>query len=463
VSLIAQATRRRGRGGEGKTFSRGGIHLPEFKEITADKAIEVLPPPKQVFIPLSQHTGAPCKPLVKRGDPVKAGQMIGQSDAFISAPVHASVSGKVNKIAFHAHPLGPRCETVVIDNDGQDDWDDSIDVNAPRGAPDPAKGKEYLEAVKAAGIVGLGGAGFPCHVKLSPPPGKKIDVFLVNGAECEPYLTADYRVMLEWPDEALSGLRATMVILGVKQAIIAIEDNKPKAIEAMRRAVEKEDPAAAALGEVGVVVCKTKYPQGGEKQLISAVLKRTVPSGGLPMDIGVVVQNVATCVAISDAVWRRKPLIERVVTVAGVGVPEPKNLLVRVGTPFRALLDACGYSPAPGSKLIMGGPMMGKAQRDADAPVVKGTSGLVALTPEEVAHRAERACVRCGRCVDACPMGLMPSQLGTLSANDALDGIKRLGIMDCMECGACEYVCPSHRNLVQWIRLGKMKLSKKGS
>jgi electron transport complex protein RnfC len=387
------------------------------------------------------------------------GQLIAKSDAFVSAPIHSSVSGKVQKIDLHPHPLGSRGLMIIIDNDGQETLDESLRLGAPMPVLDKSKGKDYLQAIRNAGLVGLGGAAFPTHVKLSPPPDKKIDVFLVNGAECEPYLTADYRVMLERSKDVLFGVHVIMIVLGVNQALIAVEDNKPKAIEAMRQAIEERDPALAALGEIGVAVCQTKYPQGGEKQLINAVLGRVVPSGKLPMDVGVVVANIGTCLATTEAVAWGKPLIERVVTVAGGGIPNPRNLLARVGTPFRALLEACNYQEPPaGSKLIMGGPMMGKAQRELDVPVVKGTSGLVVLTPEEVAHFEQRPCLRCGRCVDACPMGLMPSRLGNFAENNVLEPLKKLGIMDCIECGSCAYICPSQRHLVQWIRLGKMKL-----
>ncbi|MFP4380529.1 MAG: electron transport complex subunit RsxC [Candidatus Sumerlaeia bacterium] len=445
-----------------KTFKRGGVHPDEAKQITEECVIEILAAPDIVYIPLSQHIGAPCEPLVKRGDEVKVGQMIGKADAFVSAPIHSSVSGKVQKIDLHPHPLGSRGQTVIIQNDGEETWDESINLDAELPVLDKKKGKEYLGKIRDAGLVGLGGAAFPTHVKLSPPEDKKIEVFLVNGAECEPYLTADYRVMLERSRDVLFGARIIMIVLGVDQAAIAIEDNKPKAIEAMREAIAKENSAMRKIGDIGVTVCKTKYPQGGEKQLINAVLGRVVPSGKLPMDVGVVVANIGTCLASMEAVTYNKPLIERVVTVAGTGIPNPRNLLTRVGTPFEALLKACGYdSPPEGSKLIMGGPMMGKAQRDTIVPVVKGTSGLVVLTPEEVEHFGQRPCLRCGRCVEVCPMGLMPSRLGNFAENDVLEPLKDLGIMDCIECGSCAYICPSQRHLVQWIRMGKMKLREK--
>jgi len=444
-----------------RTFRGGGIHPPEFKELSAEQAIEPLPAPEMVHIPLVQHIGAPCESLVKKNQLVKMGEMIGRADAFVSAPVHASVSGKVKKIDLFPHPLGTRTMAISIENDGEDTWDDSITPDAPFGPLDAEAGKDYLAAIREAGIVGMGGAAFPTHVKLSPPPEKPIDTIIVNGAECEPYLTSDYRTMLERPESVLYGLRAMMAVLGVRQAVIAIEDNKPRAIQSLREAIASEDKALAALGEVGVVVCKTKYPQGGEKQLISAVLNRSVPTGALPMDVGVVVMNIGTCCAAAEAVAHRKPVITRTVTVTGTSVPHPRNLEVRVGTPFSALLEACGCELKPEGKLLMGGPMMGKAQRDAEAPVVKGTSGLVVLDPNEVAHFTERPCLRCGRCVEACPMNLMPSRLASFTENDVLEPLDDLGILDCVECGSCSYICPSQRNIVQWIRLGKMKLREK--
>lgn len=442
-----------------KTFSRGGIHPNERKEITAEKAIEVMAAPDILYIPLSQHIGKPAKAVVKKGDEVKKGQLIAEADGFVSVNIHSPVSGKVTKLDKHAHPLGHRGDVIIIKNDGQDEWDPSINLDALPQPIDPAKGKEYLAAIQQAGLVGLGGAAFPTHVKMSPPPEKKIDIFLVNGAECEPYLTADYRVMLEKTQEVLYGTRLIMAVLGVKQAAIAIENNKPLAIEALREALAKEDPARKELGEIAVAVCETKYPQGGEKQLINAVLGRVVPSGKLPMDVGVMVANIGTCLATMEAVVYNKPLIERVVTVAGSGIPNPRNLLAPVGSPFKALLEACDFSqPEPGSKIIMGGPMMGKAQRDLDVPIVKGTSGIIVLTPGEVAHFAERPCVRCGRCADVCPMGLMPMRLANYSEHEVMEPLKELGILDCIECGSCAYICPAQRHLVQWIRMGKMKM-----
>lgn len=444
-----------------KTFNFGGIHPPEYKEYAEDKPIETLPAPKMVHIPLVQHIGAPCEALVKRRDEVKMGQVVGRAEAFVSAPVHASVSGTVKKIDNYPHPMGGKCMTISIENDGRDEWDESIAPDAPMGNLNPAEKKQYLDAIRDAGIVGLGGAAFPTHVKMAPPPEKKIDTLILNGAECEPYLTSDYRTMLERAEETLFGARILMVVLGVKRAVFAIEDNKPKAIDLIRKTIQEEAAGFSALGEIGVAVCKTKYPQGGEKQLILAVLGRQVPSGALPMDVGVVVMNVGTCCATTDAVVRRMPLIERIVTVAGMGIPNPKNLRVRVGTPVGLLLDACGYKPVEGSKLIMGGPMMGKAQRNAEAPVIKGTSGLVVLSPEEVGVFSERPCLRCGRCVQACPMGLMPSRLANFCEHEIIDPLEALGIHDCIECGSCGYICPSQRHLVQWIRMAKMKVREK--
>jgi len=432
------------------TFARG-THPPDNKEFTASKALEPAPVPKRVIIPLSQHIGAPCRAEVGIGDTVKKGQVIGQAEAFVSAPVHATVSGKVVAVAPMPHTLGRDVPSVVIENDGQETWVEGLEEAADVLSPDA----ETLKAkVKAAGIVGMGGATFPTHVKLSPPKEKKIDCVILNGAECEPYLTADYRLMIEKPAEVVSGLKILMKILGVDRGYIGIEDNKPEALRVMEEAVKAD-------GGIEVYSLPVKYPQGAEKMLIKAVVDREVPAGGLPMDVGVVVQNIGTAVAIHEAVRYGRPLLERVVSVTGRGIAEPKNLMVRIGTPLSELIDFCGGFRYDAGKVIAGGPMMGFAQSNLDAPVIKGTSGLLVLTPEESEVSGHGPCIRCSRCIDACPMGLQPAMLSVLAEAEMYEDMKEYDLMNCFECGTCAYVCPSKRPIVQWVKLAKMTLARK--
>jgi electron transport complex protein RnfC len=424
---------------------KGGIHPPGRKELSKAHPIERAKPPKQVAVPLSQHIGAPCKPVVKPGDTVKLGQVVGEAEAFVSAPVHASVSGKVRAIAEYPNPMGRLVPCVVIESDGEDAWVDLVeDADYLSLSPERIK-----EKIRQAGIVGMGGATFPTAVKLSPPKEKPVDVVMLNGAECEPYLTADYRLMMERPGEVLEGLKILMRALGVKKGFVGIEDNKPDAVEAMRE-------AAASLADVEVCPLEVKYPQGAEKMLIKAITGREVPNkGGLPMDVGVVVQNVGTALAIHNAVRYGKPLVERVVTVTGRGVAEPRNLMVRVGTMVSEVIEQCG-GLTEAAKVISGGPMMGFALSTLEMPVTKGTSGLLALTEGEVVHARDfKPCIRCGRCVDICPMGLMPSMLSVLSEAGQYEECKDYNLFDCFECGSCAYVCPSKRPIVQFVRLAK--------
>jgi H+/Na+-translocating ferredoxin:NAD+ oxidoreductase subunit C len=434
------------------TFKLGGVHPPEEKDLSREAQIERFEIPKRVVLPMSQHLGAPCEPLVKKGEIVKCGQKIADSDKAVSAPVHASISGKVKSIEHLNHPLGPRVMSVVIEGDGSDDWVEGINpANFDKDAPldvDFSKVKEFKKKIREAGIVGLGGAAFPTHIKLSPPPDKKIDTLILNGAECEPFLTSDHRMMLERPKSIMIGIRIIMEILGVKKAYIAIEANKPDAIEIMQ---------SNCLEGISVVPCKTKYPEGGEKQMIFAVTGREVPNGKLPMEVGCVVQNVGTAAAIYEAIALNKPLIERVVTVTGSAISTPKNLLTRMGTPFKELLDFCGFNHSNGSKVIMGGPMMGKAQKYLDVPVVKGTSGILCVSPEDIVPMDHRPCLRCGQCVEVCPMGLNPTQIAMMAESRDYENLIKEGIMDCMECGSCAYICPSRRQMVHFIRVGKME------
>jgi len=432
---------------------KGGIHPPENKWLTEEKPIVDAKAPQRVIIPLSQHTGAPCKATVMIGQEVKKGQMIGEPGGFVSSPVHSSISGKVIAIGNFPHPAGKDSPSIVIENDGKDEWFEGIKEN-----PDYLSlGADYLrKIVMEAGIVGLGGAAFPTHVKLSPPKEKRIDAVILNGAECEPYLTSDHRLMLERTKDILEGLKIIMKILGVSRGYIGIEENKPDAIKRMKEVISKED-------NLEVIGLRVKYPQGAEKQLIKAILGREVPSGGLPMDVGVVVQNVGTAAAIYNACRYGRPLIERVVTVTGRGVNEPKNLRVRIGTPFSQLIEECGGLKDSYGKVIAGGPMMGIAQISTEVPVIKGTSGILVLLREEAEKAEYLPCFRCGRCIDVCPMNLQPSLLSILIERGRYDEAKENNLLDCFECGSCAYVCPAKRPLVQFMKLAKLfVLAKKG-
>lgn len=424
---------------------KGGIHPPDKKELSKDKTISPTKPPKRVVIPLVQHIGAPCKLAVGVGQEVKKGEVIGTPEGFVSAPVHSSVSGKVIAIGDFPLATGRMVTSVVIENNGKEEW--ALLKDTPdymKLSPDELKAK-----VKDAGIVGMGGAAFPAHVKLSPPKEKPVDVVILNGAECEPYLTADYRLMIERPQEVVEGLKILMKILGVNKGFIGIENNKPDAVEAVKK---------AASGEPNIQVCalEVKYPQGAEKMLIKAIAGREVPPRGLPMDVGVVVQNIGTAVAVYEAARYGKPLIERVVTVTGEGIKEPKNLIVKIGTIVSDLIEECGGFKSETAKVISGGPMMGFAMYSLDVPVTKGTSGVLVLPEKDVVHaEGFGPCIRCGRCIDICPMGLMPSMLSVLSEKGFYEETKDYNLFDCFECGSCTYVCPSKRPIVQFIRLAK--------
>lgn len=429
------------------TFS-GGVHPFEGKEYTEKKKIEILPSPKSVAIPLAQHIGAPTEPLVEKGQEVKAGQKIAEANGYISVPVHSSIAGKVKSIDLIDHPVTGRGRAVLIEADEAESWVETI-----------IEEKDYFnlaveemrDRIREAGIAGMGGATFPTHVKLAPPPDKKIDVAILNGVECEPYLTADHRLMLENPEDIMNGFRLIMKILGVKLGIIGIENNKKDAVQVMHGHIKKND-------NIEIRVFPVKYPQGAEKQLIKATLNREVPSGGLPMDIGVVVQNVGTAKAIYDAVAFRKPLTHRIVTITGPGVKEPKNVLVPIGTRFQEVIDYCGGLTERAAKIIMGGPMMGIAQPHLNVPVVKGTSGILILEEKQSHLAPEEPCINCGRCVEVCPSHLLPTTLQNLVDYDHIEEAERLHIMDCIECGSCSFICPANRYLVQSIRHGKRQL-----
>lgn len=432
-----------------KTFKLGGVHAPENK-FSADKAIEVLPIPKKAFIPLAQHLGVPAKPLVKRGDQVKVGQMIAKGEAFISANIHSSVSGKVAKIDHVIDQSGYKNPTIVIDVDG-DEWESSIDKSQDVIKDIKATKEEIIEKIKEMGVVGLGGATFPSHVKLMVPEGKKAEWLIINGVECEPYLTSDHRVMLEKGEEMLIGVRILMKGLGVDKAIIGIENNKPDAIKHISEFAKNYE---------GISVCplKVKYPQGAEKQLIKATINREVPSGKLPIEVGAVVNNSGTAFAVYEAVQKNKPLFERVVTLTGKSVKNTANYMVRIGTPVNELIKKSGGLPEDTGKIVSGGPMMGKALNSMEAPIVKGTSGILIMNQKEAKRVKVQNCIRCAKCTVVCPMGLEPYLLAQQAQMEMWEEAEKDKVMDCIECGSCHYTCPSGRPLLDYIRVGKSKV-----
>ncbi len=417
----------------------GGVHPVEGKEPTEHKPLVRFPVPETVVIPLSMHLGAPANAIVSVGDYVKKGQMIGEAAGFISAPVHASVSGTVIAIEDRPHATRGTCLSIVIANDGKEELHESIKPNKSLEELTPA---EIIDIVKNAGIVGMGGAGFPTYVKLKP--GKPIEAVLLNGCECEPYLTADHHLLLAFADDIIFGLQAMMKAVDAPKGIIVIEDNKPDAIELMQSKVENEEG-------IEVCVAKTKYPQGGEKMLIKRVLGRSVPSGKLPADVGAVVSNVSTVKAISDAIQKGMPLVERVTTVTGKYIPNPGNFIVKIGTSAAELVAHCGGISADDVTVKAGGPMMGFVQKTLDTPIMKGSNGIVALRSDEV---EPQECIKCGRCVDVCPMELKPLYFAKQVMDPA--ALKARSIMDCMECGCCQYICSSKIPLVNLIKIGKL-------
>ena len=433
-----------------KTFSIGGVH-PEENKLSAGSPIREAQLPKQAVFSMFQHIGAPANPVVKKGDVVKVGTLLGEAGGFVSAPIYSSVSGKVNKVDVVLDASGLRRMAVVVDVEG-DEWEEGIDRSTDlvklADRPD-LDSKTIVDKIKAAGIVGMGGATFPTHVKLCPPPGKVAECVIVNAVECEPYLTADHRLMLEHPDEILVGLQLVMKAVNVNKGYIGIERNKPDAIELM---TEK----AKQYPEIEVVPLKVKYPQGGEKQLIDAVIGRQVPAPpALPIDTGAIVQNVGTIFAIYQAVMKNKPLIDRIITVTGKSLSKPSNLLARLGTPFSQLIDECGGLPEDTGKIIGGGPMMGKALLSIDVPMTKGSSGLLIMKEDEAKRAEAEPCIRCAKCVGACPMGLEPYLLSKVSELRDWDAAEQDDITSCIECGSCQFTCPSHRPLLDYIRLGK--------
>ena len=433
-----------------KTFNIGGVHPVENK-LSAGSPIREAALPKQAVFSLFQHIGAPAKPVVQKGDVVKVGTLLAEAGGFVSAPVYSSVSGKVNKIDAVLDASGTRRMAVIVDVEG-DEWEDSIDRSKDlvclSDRPE-LDSKTIVEKIKNAGIVGLGGATFPCHVKLTPPPGSKAECVIINAVECEPYLTADHRLMLEHPEEILVGVDLIMKAVNVTKGYIGIENNKSDAIKLM---TEK----AKQYPNIEVVPLKVKYPQGGEKQLIDAVIGRQVPAPpAIPISVGAVVQNVGTAFAIYEAVMKNKPLIDRIITVTGKSVKNPSNLLARLGTPFQQLIDECGGLPEDTGKIIGGGPMMGKALLSLDVPMTKGSSGLLIMNEKEARRSEPQPCIRCAKCVSACPMGLEPYLLSKLSAMEEWEAAEKNDIVSCIECGSCQFTCPSKRPLLDMMRVGK--------
>lgn len=434
-----------------KTFSKGGIHPAENK-FSAGNIIEKLSLPTSVTIPISQHIGAPATVLVKRGDMVKTGQLIAQSSGFVSANIHSSVTGTVSKIDEIFDASGYRRPAVVIEV-SPDEWTDGIDNTDTLITEINLTPKEIIRRIEVAGLVGLGGATFPSHVKLTVPSGKKIEYLIINGAECEPYLTADHALMLEKGEEIITGVRLLMLALGISKTFIGIENNKPDAIKNLSR-------IAAQHPGLQVQALKTKYPQGGEKQLIKALINREVPSGRLPLDVEAVVFNVGSAFAVYEAVQKNKPLIERIVTVTGKNVSKPSNFKVRIGTPISQLIESAGGVPDQTGKIINGGPMMGKAIFNLSTPVTKGTSGIIMIPESESTREPIQVCIRCAKCVGVCPMGLEPNLLMAKSTKKMYEELGDDRILDCVECGSCSFICPANRPLLDYIRLGKSNLNR---
>lgn len=434
------------------TFPKGGVHPLESKALTEHSSVEILPTPQELEILLTQHFGVPCKPIVKKKDLVVEGDLIGEVEKGLGANIHASVTGKVKNIGASAHPISISVPSVIIETDPEaspKEWSASDWERLSRD--------ELLGRVKKAGIVGIGGAGFPTHVKLSPPPEAKIDTLILNGAECEPYLTTDHRLMLEHPEEVIEGAKIILSILGIKECHIGIEANKSDAIEAL----EKVSGKASSNGfSISIDPLKVKYPQGSEKQLIQSTTGRIVPGFGLPFDVGTIVQNVGTTKAIYDAVVYEKPLYEKIITISGRGIARPANLLVKIGTKLSDIVAFLGGTKPDLVKVIMGGPMMGFAIPTLNIPVTKTTSGVLFLTDDEIDINPHGQCIRCGWCLDVCPMGLSPNDIGVYVEAGRAGDTSQFGVFECFECGCCAYTCPAKRPLVQFIRLAKMKAKK---
>jgi len=434
-----------------RTFRIGGVH-PEENKLTHEVATVAAPLPKQAIYPLSQHIGAPAKPVVQKGDKVKVGQMIAEAGGFVSAPIFSAVSGTVLKIDTSFDATGYRKPVIIIKVES-DEWDEKIDRSDkleklsehPELTPE-----EIVNRVKDAGVTGMGGAGFPTFIKLTPPPTAKAEWVIINAVECEPYITADYRLMMEHADEILVGTALLMKAVKVDKGFIGIETNKPAAIELLQQKCAAEYP------NIEVVPLKQRYPQGGEKQLVDAVVRRQVPAPpAIPVNVGAVVQNVGTAFAVYQAVMKRKPLFERYTTVTGKQISKPGNFLVRMGTPMQDLIDLCGGMPEGDNKVLAGGPMMGKAVNSLETPVCKGTNAITVISGDEAKRQEPLPCIRCAKCVSACPMGLEPFLLAKCSAKKMWEKLEAEDITSCIECGSCQFTCPAHRPLLDDIRLGK--------
>lgn len=438
-----------------RTFRIGGVH-PEENKLTHEVETKVAALPKQAIFPLSQHIGAPAKPVVAKGDKVKVGTLIAEAGGFVSAPIYSSVSGTVFKVDTAIDATGYRKPAIIINVEG-DEWEESIDrsdalelvKNHPELTPE-----EIVARVKKAGVTGMGGAGFPTFIKLTPPPTAKAECVIINAVECEPYITSDYRLMMEHPDEILVGLELLMKAAKVTTGYIGIETNKPKAIELLTQ--KCAEVFQNSEYNVEVVPLKQRYPQGGEKQLVDAVIRRQVPAPpAIPVNVGAIVQNVGTAYAVYEAVMKNKPLFERYTTVTGKKLAHPGNFLVRMGTPMRELIEACGGMPEGDSKLLAGGPMMGKALTSLDVPICKGTNSVTILSDDDAHRKEAQPCIRCAKCVSVCPMGLEPYLLATLSEMKQWERAEGEDIVSCIECGSCQFTCPAHRPLLDNIRQGK--------
>lgn len=422
-----------------------GIHPPYQKEATSHKPIEILLPKGEVVFPMSQHIGAPCTPVVKKGERVLVGQLIGEPNGYVSSPIHSSVSGTVKVVEERSVPNGSKVLSVVVDNDGTYEEDPSLTKAYDYKSMNR---DEIVDVIKNAGLVGMGGAGFPTFIKLTPPPDKKIEHIIINGAECEPYLTSDHRVMLEEPRRIIEGLKILLHLFPGAKGYIGVEDNKPDAIAKLREYVKEEK-------NIEVCALATKYPQGSEKHLIYSIINKEVPSGGLPADVGCIVQNVDSAVAIWRALEKGRPIMRRIVTVSGDGVKNPCNLKVRLGTSYRELLEYAQWDEDKTVKVISGGPMMGMALSSIDVPVTKGTSAILCFTEDTALTPPESNCIHCNKCIEVCPCVLMPTELNKASLAGDCDMFVKYHGMDCMECGSCSYICPAKRHLVQSIRTAK--------